>query len=154
MTDSAKFEQRHSSDEDVPGDPMNCVIAREIKRQFPWARHVTVGRKTIRLYDYRCPHNPEGLVGVCSECPGRKLVWATPLRAAQAINDFDRTGEAEFPVFHLREEEAQIIPATQDKARKRQAMAEYRVAVMTGERKPKTKSAKARVRNMMARRRS
>ena len=45
---------------DERGEPARCVIANHVRKQHPWAKHVSVGVRTIRVYDYRCPHNPEG----------------------------------------------------------------------------------------------
>lgn len=93
---------------DVRKDPTRCVIHNHIKEELPWARHVSVGVRTIRLYDYRCEHNPDGLVGKCKECPGVRLVWATPLSAAKAIKEFDAGGDPEFPRIVLRLADAVI----------------------------------------------
>lgn len=147
-----KFEVIESGDDDVPKDPARCAIKNYIARQIPWARHITVGMETIRLYDYRCVHNPEGLVGKCARCPARCLVWATPLRVRQAIKEFDAIHHAVFPAFTLRFEEAQLVPATQDRVRKRQSMDAYRQAIADGEHKPVRRTAKAKARAMSVRR--
>jgi len=128
---------------DVRGDPARCVIERVVRESLPWAQHITVGRKTIRLYDYRCPHNPDGRVGKCDVCVGRRLEWATPLPAAEAIRFFDKGGNPIFPRFILREDEARVVPATQDKVKKRKAQAKYLREVAAGTRTVNHKSAKA-----------
>jgi len=149
-----RFNACHATSDDIPWDPRDCVIAHYIERMWPWAHYVSVGRRTIQVYDYRCPHNPAGKVGACAECPGRCLRWATPLRVLQAIEEFDATGDAEFPAFTLREDEAREVPAAQDKVKKRQAMAAYRAEVASGERKPHKRTAKAKARSMSRRRRT
>lgn len=137
---------------DVRRDPARCVIKNYIQRLLPWARHITVGARTIRLYDYRCEHNPEGKVGGCAECSGRCLEWATPRTAAKAIRDFDRGKVPTFPAFRLREDEAEIRQDDQDKRRKRAADKVYRARVNAGEIKPNKRSAKAKARAMSDRR--
>jgi hypothetical protein len=147
-----RFETIHSTEADIPKDPARCAIRNYIARQIPWARHITVGMETIRLYDYRCVHNPEGAVGKCTDCVARCLVWATPLRVRQAIKKFDASGHADFPPFTLRFEEAQAVPATQDRKQKRRAMNAYRAAIAAGEHKPNKRTAKAKARAMSSRR--
>ena len=138
----------------TPGNPHDCPYARDIRHRYPWAKHVKVGTKTISFYDYRCPHNPDGKLGGCSECPGKKIMLATPLAAAEAIRTYDRTGTAEFPPLTVRMEEARIVPATQDKRRKRIAQAVYQTQVAAGVRKPQKKTARAKGRAMARRRHS
>jgi hypothetical protein len=149
-----KIRRVKSAPGDIPGDPWECVMAHAVRRQFPWAKRVTVGRKTIKVYDYRCPHNPTGNVGECAECPGRGLVWATPLTVAEAIAEFDRNQCVEFPAFELREGEARVVVSAQDKVTKRRRMAEYTAAIKAGEIKPAKRTAKARARAKTVRRRS
>lgn len=127
---------------DVPRDPGNCVVANYLRETVPWMRNITVGRVTISAYDYRCPHNPLGLKGRCPDCPGRALTWATPLPVAKAIMEFDRTGDAQFPKFRLREDEA-IVHRTQDKQRKREASRTYADRIAAGEHVPVRRSRKA-----------
>ena len=67
---------------DVRKDPMKCVVAHYLHNTYPWAKHISVGTQTIRMFDYRCKHNPEGKLGGCDQCVGRRLDWATPLVAA------------------------------------------------------------------------
>lgn len=132
--------------EDVRGDPARCVIARHIERQHPWAKHVSVGVQTIRVWDYRCEHNPEGKCYRCALCPGRKLVWSTPQTAARAIRAFDKGGAPEFPAFKLREDEAEVVAATQDRVRKRRSGVIYRERVVSGELQVNHRSPKAMAR--------
>lgn len=138
--------------DDVRGDPHRCVIAHYLAGRYPWMKSITAGLKTIRVYDYRCAHNPEGKQGRCSKCPGRCLVWATPLPVADAIRRFDRGEDPEFPPFALREDEARVMLSRQDPVKKRQAMKRYRGLVIAGEHKPNKRSAKAKGRDMSNRR--
>jgi hypothetical protein len=138
---------------DERGEPGRCVIANLVKNQIPWARHVTVGTATIRFYDYRCEHNPEGRTGGCDGCPGRCLELATPLAAADAIRAFDRGEDPVFPKFTFRPEEARVIAARQDPVRKAQIMRTYREEVATGLRKVNHLSARAKARAKSKRRR-
>lgn len=128
---------------DLRGFPTRCVIHNYLREAYPWARQISVGTSTIRIHDYRCAHNPEGKVGKCDQCTGRRLEWATPLPAAEAIRAFDRGEDPIFPAFELRESEAVVVPAGQDKLKKRESMKKYREEVKNGQRKPNHKSAKA-----------
>lgn len=139
---------------DIPHDPRDCAVAHEIERQLPWAHYVSVGLQTINLWDYRCEHNPQGKIAGCDRCVGRELTWATPLRVAQAIKEFDRNGFATFPAFALREDEARVVPSRQDKMQKRQKMNQYNADVRAGIVKPQRKTAKAKARTKAVRRRS
>jgi len=135
-----------AADNDNRRDPGRCVVANHIRDLYPWAKHVTVGKKTIKVYDYRCEHNPTGQIGKCDLCPGRALRFATALPLAKAITEYDRGGDPVFPRVQLREDEAEILPATQDKVRKREAMREYHRRVQSGEHVPNKRSAKAKAR--------
>lgn len=138
--------------DDVRKDPMRCVITHHIQRILPWARHVSVGTRTIRVWDYRCKHNPDGKLGACARCPGRCLVWATPLTAVRAIKDFDRGLNPTFTAFKLREDEADVVAQNQDKLRKRRASVDYRLRVASGQQIVNHRSAKAKARAMSDRR--
>jgi hypothetical protein len=149
---SERLEEQHAEPGDKRYDPAHCVMANAIRKAHPWAKNPTVGRETIRVYDYRCEHNPKGIRGKCGECPGRCLVWATPLRVRQAIQEFDRTGAATFPAFVLREDEAQIT-ARQDRGRKQRVQTAYNRAVAAGDRTPRKRTARDKERAKKARRR-
>lgn len=128
---------------DVRKDPRKCVIHNVIKGTYPWAKRITVGVRTIRMFDYRCIHNPAGKEGKCALCPGKCLEWATPLVAAKAIEAFDRGEDPVFPSFELRENEAIVVPALQDKVQKRRVQRQYIEDVKAGRRVPDSKSPQA-----------
>lgn len=141
-----------STPDDVPGEPAKCVIAHHVRKIMPWARHITVGERTIRVYDYRCEHNPDGKMADCDKCAGRCLVWSTPQTAKRAIKKYDREGFATFPAFKLREDEAEVLPARQDRLRKREQSRRRRERIAAGEHKPNKVSGKAKARAMSDRR--
>lgn len=118
-----------------------------------WMKHIRVGLLSITVWDYRCEHNPEGKLGGCARCTGRKLKWATPAVLHSPIKHFDSTGETTvFPAFELRTDEAEVIPEGQDLVAKRAAMTAYRAAVVSGEHKVNHRTIKAQRRSMRVRR--
>lgn len=137
---------------DVRKNPRRCVIHNHLVEEYPWARRVSVGTKTIRVYDYRCPHNKTGAPGGCDKCVGKRIEWATPLAHARAIKEFDAGNDPEFPPLNLNMNDAIEVPATQDKLKKRAANKKYNAEISTGERTPNKMSRRALGRAMSNRR--
>lgn len=146
---------RYATEEDIPGDPYHCAVRNLIRKEIPWARHISAGLRTIKVYDYRCPHNEDGKVGGCDDCPGRCLEWATPLSLVKAMKELDRTGTLPlFSSIQLREEEARVVLAAQEKQRKREAQRRYVAAVEAGSVKPRKRTEREKARAKRQRRKS
>lgn len=131
---------------DVRKDPGKCVISNLVREIYPWAKSVTAGKQTVKMYDYRCPHNPEGKISTCHTCGRKCLTWATPLVWAKAIKAFD---EGEDPVFgrvELRMNEAVVVHPKQNLAKKAASSKKYREEKAAGTRVPNKQSGRAKAR--------
>jgi hypothetical protein len=127
--------------DDTPDDPAHCVVANAIRDLYPWAKRVTVGKKEITVYDYRCEHNPDGVEGRCDECVGHGLVYRTPAEVTECLDKFDKFGDCVFPAIDLEVVHTKVT--AQDRQRKRAAMADYRERVNAGLHKPNPRTPQA-----------
>lgn len=118
-------------DAGIQKDPHRCAIQQYIKATFPHLTFIRVGKKTIGATDRK---------------EGVRIEWATPLSVKRSIQEFDRTGEAEFPAFELRMSEADVRPFHdgRDPEKGRAKARRYANEVRDGSRRPQRRTKRQR----------